>query len=99
MWPYLLVGSATAAVLLTQRVFRSARLDYALAPMAASQPVLGVILGVLLLGDRLTMTKTALAVEATCLAILIASSAVLARSPALRTSRQGPDRAVVSADR
>jgi drug/metabolite transporter (DMT)-like permease len=99
MWPYLLVGSATAAVLLTQRVFRSARLDYALAPIAASQPVLGVILGVLLLGDRLTMTKTALAVEATCLAILIASSAVLARSPALRTSRQGPDRAVVSADR
>ena len=44
LWPYLLVVTATAAVLLTQRAFRAARLDYALPPLAAAQPVLGVIL-------------------------------------------------------
>jgi drug/metabolite transporter (DMT)-like permease len=97
MWPYLLLGAATAAVLLTQLAFRAARLDYVLAPMAASQPVLGVILGVLLLGDRLTLTTTALAVEAGCLAILVASSALLARSPALRTNSDNRSRPRVSA--
>lgn len=97
MWPYLLLGAATAAVLLTQLAFRAARLDYVLAPMAASQPVLGVVLGVLLLGDRLTLTTTALAVEAGCLAILVVSSALLARSPALRTTSDSRSRARVSA--
>lgn len=83
LWPYLLLAAATAAVLLTQRAFYAARLDYALPPMAATQPVLGVILGVLLLGDRLALDPGALAVEAACLAILLASTALLARSGAL----------------
>ena len=83
LWPYLLLAAATAAVLLTQRAFYAARLDYALPPMAAAQPVLGVILGVLLLGDRLALDPGPLAVEAACLAVLIASTALLARSGAL----------------
>jgi drug/metabolite transporter (DMT)-like permease len=83
LWPYLLLAAATAAVLLTQRAFCAARLDYALPPMATTQPVLGVILGVLLLGDRLALDPGALGVEAACLAILIASTALLARSGAL----------------
>jgi drug/metabolite transporter (DMT)-like permease len=83
LWPYLLLAAATAAVLLTQRAFCAARLDHALPPMAATQPVLGVILGVLLLGDRLALDPGALAVEATCLALLIASTGLLARSGAL----------------
>ena len=83
LWPYLLLAAATAAVLLTQRAFRSARLDHALPPMAATQPVLGVILGVLLLGDRLALDPGSLAVEAACLAILLGSTALLARSAAL----------------
>jgi drug/metabolite transporter (DMT)-like permease len=90
LWPYLLIGAAVVAVLLTQRAFRSARLDYALAPMAATQPVLGVVLGVLLLGDELELTTTALAVEAACLAILVVSTALLARSPALRRTTSSP---------
>jgi drug/metabolite transporter (DMT)-like permease len=83
LWPYLLLAAATAAVLLTQRAFRAARLDHALPPMAAAQPVLGVILGVLLLGDRLALDPGALAVEAACLALLLASTWLLARSGAL----------------
>jgi hypothetical protein len=86
LWPYLLLAAATAAVLLTQRALRAARLDYALAPMAASQPVLGVILGVLLLGDQLALDPGALAVETGCLVILVTSAALLAKSPALRSA-------------
>lgn len=92
LWPYLLLGAATVAVLLTQRAFRSARLDYAIAPMAATQPVLGVVLGALLLGDELALNTSALAVEAACLAILLLSTALLARSPALRTRVTGSPR-------
>lgn len=92
LWPYLLLGAATVAVLLTQRAFRSARLDYAIAPMAATQPVLAVVLGVLLLGDQLALNTSALAIEAACLAILVGSTALLARSPALRTKVTGSTR-------
>lgn len=97
LWPYLLLGAAAVGVLLTQRAFRSARLDYAIAPMAATQPVLAVVLGVLLLGDELALTTSALAIEAACLAILVVSTALLARSPALRTSETGSSRARRSA--
>jgi hypothetical protein len=88
LWPYLLLAAATAAVLLTQRAFRAARLDYALPPMAATQPVLGVILGVLLLGDRLALDSASLAVEAVCVAILIGSTGLLARSAALGSNQR-----------
>jgi hypothetical protein len=83
LWPYLLLAAATAAVLLTQGAFRAARLDHALPPMAATQPILGVILGVLLLGDRLALDSGSLAVEAACLAVLIGSTGLLATSAAL----------------
>lgn len=86
LWPYLLLTAATAAVLLTQRAFRAARLDHALPPMAATQPILGVILGLFLLGDRLALGPGAVAVEAACLALLITSAGLLARSGALGSS-------------
>ena len=93
VWPYLLLAAATVAVLLTQRAFRAARLDYALPPIAASQPAVGIALGIPLLGDRLDLTVPALAVEAVCSAVLIGSTVLLARSTALtnraRSHRRG----------
>ncbi len=87
VWPYTLLAAAAAAVLLTQRAFRAARLDYALPPIAATQPVIGVLLGVPLVGDRLSLTPPALVVEAGCLAVLIVSVVALSRSTALRGLR------------
>lgn len=83
VWPYLLLGAATAAVLATQRALRHARLDYAVPPIAATQPVVGVILGVALLGDHLALDTASLAVEAACLTLLIVSTVLLSRSAAL----------------
>lgn len=83
VWPYLLLASATVAVLFTQRAFRTARLDFAVPPIAVAQPVLGVVLGVLLLDDALSVTRGALAVEAACTAVLVGSTVRLARSRVL----------------
>ena len=82
VWPYLFAGTAVASVLLTQRAFRAERLDYALPPIAATQSVVGVILGVALIGDHLDLAIPALAVEAGCLALLVLSAALLSRSAA-----------------
>lgn len=87
IWPYLLLAAATAAVLLTQRAFRAARLDYVLPPVAASQAVIGVVLGVLLLRDRISLSSPRLTVELLCLAGLVASVVQIGRSPALKPRR------------
>ncbi|HEY3737813.1 MAG TPA: DMT family transporter [Jatrophihabitans sp.] len=89
VWPYLLLGAAIAAVLATQWAMRAVRLDYVLPPMATTQPIVGVILGVVLLGDSLDVDVPALAVEAVCLTLLIVSAAVLSRSAALGMSTSG----------
>lgn len=86
IWPYLLLATATAAVLATQRALGCARLDYVLPPLATTEAVVGVILGVVLLGDRLDLTVPALAVEAACLLMLMASALLLTRSTALSTA-------------
>ena len=87
IWPYLLLAAATAAVLLTQRAFRAARLDYVLPPVAASQAVVGVVLGALLLRDRISLGTPRLFVEVLCRAGLVARVVQIGRSPALKPRR------------
>jgi hypothetical protein len=82
-WPYLVLGAATAGVLLSQSAFRAGRLDYALPPTTTSQPIVGIGLGVGLLSDRLTATGPGLAVECASLIAMIGAAIVIGRSPAL----------------
>jgi uncharacterized membrane protein len=93
-WPYLVVASATAGVLLTQSAFRAGRLDYALPPTATMQPIAGVALGVGLLGDRLSTTGFGIPGEVLCLAAMLAAVALIGRSPALAADpSEAPQRA------
>jgi uncharacterized membrane protein len=89
-WPYLILASATAGVLLTQSAFRAGRLDYALPPTATMQPIAGVALGVSLLGDRLSTTGLAITGELLCLAGMLAAVTLIARSPALAPDKSQP---------
>ena len=82
-WPYLVVASATAGVLLSQSAFRAGRLDYALPPTATMQPIAGVALGVGLLGDELSATEVSIAGQLLCLAAMVAAVTLIGRSPAL----------------
>jgi len=83
MWPWVLLGAATVGVLLSQGAFRAGRLDYALPPTVAAQPIAGVILGLALLGDQIAVTAPDLAVEVLCLVAMVAGIVLIGRSPAL----------------
>jgi drug/metabolite transporter (DMT)-like permease len=89
MWPWVLLGAATAGVLLTQAAFRAERLDWALPPTVAAQPIAGVVVGVALLGDRLSASPLALAFEALCIVAMIGAVLLIGRSPALESRPTG----------
>ena len=44
-WAYIVVGAAVLGLLLSQSAFKAARLDYSLPPIAAAEPLAGVLLG------------------------------------------------------
>jgi drug/metabolite transporter (DMT)-like permease len=82
-WPYLVVGAATTGVILSQTAFRAARLDHSLPPTAAAQPIAGIVLGLALLGDQLTVHGGALAVETVSLVAMLTAVFIIGRSPQL----------------
>lgn len=82
-WPYLVLGSAVIGILLSQSAFRAARLDLSLPPIAVAEPVAGIALGVLLLGDRVSVSVGGLAASAACLAAMIIGVVLIGRSSAL----------------
>jgi drug/metabolite transporter (DMT)-like permease len=88
MWPWVLLAAATAGVLLSQAAFRAERLDYALPPTAAAQPIAGVILGVTLLGDDLSASGISLAVESLCLVTMLGAVILIGRTPALKPQHE-----------
>ena len=63
--------STRPGVLLTQASFRAGRLDWALPPTAAAQPIAGIVIGVVLLGDHLAATGLALAFESLSLVAML----------------------------
>jgi hypothetical protein len=82
-WPYIVVGAAIIGLLLSQSAFKAARLDYSLPPVAAAEPLTGIALGVTLLGDVVSVSPGALAVEALCVVAMIFGVALIGRSPSL----------------
>lgn len=82
MWPWVLLASATTGVLLTQASFRAGRLDWALPPTAAAQPIAGIVIGVVLLGDHLAATGLALAFESLSLVAMLGGVLLIGQSRA-----------------
>jgi hypothetical protein len=82
MWPWVLLASATAGVLLTQSAFRAERLDWALPPTAAAQPIAGIAIGVALLRDHLAASGLALMFESMCVIGMLAGVLLIGQSPA-----------------
>jgi hypothetical protein len=82
-WSLVVVCGAAGAILLAQVAFNAARLDYSLPPITAAEPIAGIALGVGLLGDRISLSTGALAVEALCLVAMVAGVALIGRSRTL----------------
>jgi hypothetical protein len=82
-WSLIVVGAAAGAILLASTAFNAARLDYSLPPITAAEPIAGIGLGVSLLGDRISVSTGALAVEAVCLVAMVAGVVLIGRSRTL----------------
>lgn len=90
-WVYVLIGAAIIGILLSQSAFKAARLDYSLPPIAAAEPITGILLGVSVLGDVVSFSVTGLAVESLCLVAMVAGVALIGRSPSLAAACVTPD--------
>ncbi|MDT4894845.1 MAG: hypothetical protein QOE97_3880 [Pseudonocardiales bacterium] len=82
-WIYVVVGAAAVGILLSQSAFKAARLDYSLPPIAAAEPIAGIVLGISLLGDVVSVSVLGLVAESICLVGMLAGVALIGRSPNL----------------
>ena len=82
-WIYVVVSSAVIGLLLSQSAFKLARLDWSLPPIAAAEPLAGVLLGVTVLGDTVSVSIPGLAAESACLVGMVLGVALIGRSPGL----------------
>lgn len=87
-WPYVVLGGATAGVLISQAAFRAARLDWSLPPIVAVQPIIGVALGVWLLNDELRISPLALVFEFVSLPITLVGVVIVGRSGVFRRAHR-----------
>jgi drug/metabolite transporter (DMT)-like permease len=79
-WVYLIIGAAIVGILLSQSAFKAARLNYSLPPIVAAEPIAGIALGVILLGDQVSVSILGLSVESLCLVAMLAGVALIGRS-------------------
>jgi drug/metabolite transporter (DMT)-like permease len=83
VWPpYCLVGAGIVGVWLMQNAFSSGPLHSSLPTIAAGEPVAGIVLGIVVFGDRIQVAPGPLAIEAGGIAALIVGVVMVARSSA-----------------
>jgi hypothetical protein len=88
-WPvYALVGAGILGFWLMQNAFSAAPLRASLPAIAAGEPVAGIILGILVFGDRVQISAGTLALQAAGIAALIIGVVMVARSRAFSGLRR-----------
>jgi drug/metabolite transporter (DMT)-like permease len=97
-WPYVMLGAATAGVLVSQAAFRAARLDWSLPPTVAAQPIVAVPMAVWLLGDELRHTLITVPLELLSLPITVLGVVIVGRSLALRRAHGLPPHRLAEAE-
>jgi drug/metabolite transporter (DMT)-like permease len=85
--PYALVGAGAIGIWLMQSAFSSGPLQHALPAIAAGEPLVGMLLGVLVFGDRIQISTGELALQASGVAALVAGVIMVGRAPALSQLR------------
>ena len=85
--PYALVGAGAIGIWLMQSAFNAGPLQHSLPAIAAGEPLVGILLGVLIFGDRIQITPGELALQACGIAALIVGVIMVGRAPALSQLR------------
>jgi drug/metabolite transporter (DMT)-like permease len=90
--PYCLVAAALIANWLMQNAFNAAPLHASLPGITASEPLAGILLGVVVFGDIIEISPGLLAVQAAGIVALVLGVIMVARAPVLSHLRHGPSR-------
>ncbi len=80
--PYCLLGAGIVGLWLMQNAFSAGPLHSSLPTIAAGEPVAGIVLGIVVFGDRIQISAGQLAIEAGGIAALIVGVVMVARSSA-----------------
>jgi drug/metabolite transporter (DMT)-like permease len=88
-WPaYALAGAGALGIWLTQNAFSAGPLQESLPAISAGEPLTGILLGVLVFGDRIQISPGLLAIQAGGVAALVAGVVMVASDPALSQPRE-----------
>jgi len=85
--PYALVGAGATGIWLMQSAFSAGPLQLSLPAISAGEPVVGILLGVLVFGDRIQVSPGELALQAGGIFALIVGVIMVGRAPALSQLR------------
>jgi drug/metabolite transporter (DMT)-like permease len=94
--PYALVGAGATGIWLMQSAFSAGPLNVSLPAISAGEPVVGILLGVVVFGDRIQDTPGELAIYAGGLAALVVGVIMVGRSPALSHLRAWTEEGISS---
>ncbi len=85
---YCLVATGAVGILLMQSAFNAGPLHASLPTITAGEPVAGILLGIVVFGDRISLSPASLATHAGGLAALVVGVILVARAPALSNLRK-----------
>jgi drug/metabolite transporter (DMT)-like permease len=85
--PYALVGAGATGIWLMQSAFNAGPLQQSLPAISAGEPLVGMLLGVIVFGDRIQVTTGELALQAGGIVALVVGVVMVGRAPALSQLR------------
>src|SRR5215469_5988299 len=85
--PYALVGAGAIGIWLMQSAFNAGPLNESLPAISAGEPLVGLLLGVIVFGDRIQVSPGLLAMQAAGIVALVVGVIMVARAPALSQLR------------
>jgi drug/metabolite transporter (DMT)-like permease len=94
--PYCLLATGIVGLWLMQNAFSAGPLHASLPTIAAGEPVAGIVLGIVVFGDRIQISPGMLAIEAGGIAALIVGAVLVARSSAFGGLRKIPHPHVIT---
>jgi drug/metabolite transporter (DMT)-like permease len=90
-WPgYVLIVVGALSIWLTQSAFSAGPLHASLPAITAGEPVTGIMLGIVIFGDRLGTSPGLIALQVAGMAALVGGVILVARGPALAMARREP---------
>jgi hypothetical protein len=88
--PYALLGAGAIGIWLMQSAFSAGPIQLSLPAISAGEPLVGIMLGIVVFGDRIQVAPVQLGIKVGGIVALVAGVILVARAPALSQLRTWP---------